>query len=181
MMYDQGALKRLVKSIGMDKPLGYMIEGRGSEKVYVSLGGEKKEKGHYYSLVAEAISDVINTDEFKSKAKPARRVKTDGDISILQTRKKRFPDMRDDWRRENLSGYEISVFKRIYGLGCFRDDYETLSKKLDIPVNEIKLISNRIRKILRNGKNTERPGEYRAEVWRIFHEKLRKNNLGISD
>jgi len=60
MLYNEKALKGLLRSIGMERPLGYLIEGKGAEKIYGPL--LNRDKG--YEAVVEVIGGIVESPEF---------------------------------------------------------------------------------------------------------------------
>ena len=201
MIYDQKKLKGLIRNIGMNKTFGYLIEGRGSEKIYKYLGVEKKPEKHYYSLVAESITEVVDSEGFRKKARPSRK-----DVKYKRgiiTRKRtvtlspeKYAETKGKLLPVDFSDQDIEIFKRYFGLGYkVGESLGSLSKRilkkeggiknmskllLKNLIPEIKLMEEKevefiiedAVKILRNGKDSSIPGQYRSEIWRKFHEKL---------
>ncbi len=179
MEYNEKALKSLAKRIGMKDPLWYLMEGKYTEGVYRHLNIEMPIKKGDYSLVAEAIGNVLDSEEFRRRPKP-RKV----------TSKPKF-------MLEYFSVRDIEDFKRLYGIGYEKaesykslfeerlNDYKWLKRTAKravkrffpkIKLKEERELQNTINwtvKILRDGKDKAIPAEYRSKIWRYVHKKLR--------
>ncbi len=123
MNYNERGLKRLLRRIGMEIPLGYLIEGKGAEEIYSSLrrkgGGRVIERGDY-SVVAEVIREIVDSEEFRKGAKPGKWKDREGKVRTI------FSEIG----REDLSEEEVEIFKRFYGIGYEeRETYESLLER----------------------------------------------------
>ena len=165
MNYNQPALKRLLRRIGMDKPLGYLIEGKGAERVYRSLGRRSKEgtgrvidRGDY-SVVADVLSDIVNSQKFRFKKKKYETYQWQPFVSVIES--------------EIFTPSDIENFKRFYGIGFGeRTTYDNLSGKSTFArrqyKNKRKLMDKAV-KILKD--------KYRSKIWERVHEELGGRNL----
>lgn len=156
MIYNEKALGRLLRDIGMEIPFGYLIKGKGAEKIYGPL--HNRSKG--YEAVAEAISAVLHSEEFKKDAKSR----------LLLTRSER---TRDELLQRDFTEEEIGSFERLYGIGYEKKSYEAVSHETGMTTNEIIRIEKRVKKIMKEGKDKKRPAEYRSEIWKHVYGKMK--------
>lgn len=179
MLYNEKALKGLAKRIGMKDPLWYLIEGKYTEGVYRHLNLEMPVKKGDYSIVAEAIGKVLDSEEFRRRPGP-RKV-----------------TLKPKFMLEYFSVKDIEDFKRLYGIGYEKtESYKSLCEERlsnykwlkrtakrtakrfppKIKLKEERELQNTVKwvvKILRDGKDKARPAEYRSKIWRYVHKKLR--------
>lgn len=183
MEYNEKALRRLVRRMGMGMPLGYLIKGRGAENIYRSLGREVGggfdvegkveriiERGDY-SVVAEVIGGIVDSPEFRFKKE-------------VYGKNTHFPT---EIKTEIFTTRDIQDFKKLYGIGYGKkESYASLSKEMlkeQGIVGKGKIFVKNIfpRKKLKEKRQLENTtgravkilrDKYRPKIWRYVHEKL---------
>jgi hypothetical protein len=185
MEYNEKALRRLVTRIKMETPLSCLIKGRGTEKIYRSLGREVGggfdvegkvrrvvERGDY-SIVAEVIGGIVDFPEFRFKKEVYGKNE----------------DLPTEIKTEIFTTHDIEDFKRLYGIGYEKaKTYRSvLNKKLlreQWAVGLFKIVAknlfpNRVK--LKEEKELEKTTymaveilreKYRPKIWQYVHEKL---------